>query len=129
MTRLHEQDFYSWTQQQVDLLKTGQMEMLDVDYLIEELENIGASAKRELVSRLEVLLMHLLKWQYQPSRRGKSWEFALAEQRDRIQDCLAENPSLSNPDHLQQALAKAYKYGARIIPKKLPLPHRPSLGW
>jgi len=113
MASLHEHDFYGGPRQQLDLLKTAQLERLGVDYLIEELENRGTSAKRELVGLLEVLLMHWLKWQYQSSRRGKSWKFTLARQRDRIQGCRAENPSLTYPENLHEALAKAYKHAVR----------------
>jgi len=113
MSQLHEQDFYAWTQQQVHLLKDDKLDEIDVTALIEELESMGQREKRELISRLEVLLMHLLKWQYQPERQGKSWEFAIQEQRSRIQDHLSENPSLTNPDSLGLGLIKAYNYAVR----------------
>lgn len=63
---LHELNFYSWTQQQVKILQTGNLSVLDIDNLIEAIEDMGRSEKRELESRLTVLLMHLLKWRYQP---------------------------------------------------------------
>ncbi len=113
MSQLHEQDFYAWTQQQVHLLKDDKLNDLDVAALIEELESMGAREKRELLSRLEVLLMHLLKWQYQPERQGKSWEFTIQEQRSRIHDHLSENPSLTNPETLELGLIKAYAYAVR----------------
>ncbi|MDF1581792.1 MAG: DUF29 domain-containing protein [Methyloprofundus sp.] len=113
MSQLHEQDFYAWTQQQVHLLKDDKLDEIDVAALIEALESMGAREKRELLSHLEGLLMHLLKWQYQPERQGKSWEFTIQEQRDRIRDHLSENPSLSNPDSLAQGLIKAYNYAVR----------------
>lgn len=61
----HDQDFYAWTQQQADLLKHGRSAELDIEHLSEELESMGASDKRELMSRLTVLLAHLLKWRAQ----------------------------------------------------------------
>lgn len=115
---LHEQDFYAWTQQQAELLKAGQFLKLDVNYLIEELESMGASEKRTLASRLEVLLMHLLKWQYQPVLQSRSWVLTIEEQRERIVDHLAANPSLKNVDSLQAALDKAYGYAVRSAEKK-----------
>jgi hypothetical protein len=66
---LYAEDFYLWTQQQAALLRTGQWQELDYENLAEEIESVGRSAKRELGNRLEVLLAHLLKWQYQPEGR------------------------------------------------------------
>ena len=65
-------DFYGWTQEQAALLKSGRFSEIDVEHLIEEVETMGRSEKRALESRLTVLLVHLLKWQYQPARRGNS---------------------------------------------------------
>ena len=70
---LHDLDFYAWTQQQVDILKSGNLDDVDIKHLIEEIESMGASERRELINRLAVLLAHLLKWNYQPSFRGRSW--------------------------------------------------------
>lgn len=91
---LHDVDFYAWTQQQVDLLKMRNWSEIDIDGLIEEIESMGASERRELINRLAVLLAHLLKWQYQPSFRGRSWQLTLKEQRRRLQRLLRDNPSL-----------------------------------
>lgn len=90
----HDDDFFAWTQQQADLLKQGRFADLDIEHLAEELESMGASDKRELMSRLTVLLTHLLKWQYQPERRGVSWRLTIAEQRRAIRRLLADSPSL-----------------------------------
>jgi len=106
--RLYETDFYGWIQNQAGVLRAGNFASLDMDNLIEEIESMGKSHKRALESRLEVLLMHLLKWQYQPKRRTPSWERTIKEQRRRINDHLSENPSL-NPK-IPEALAKAYSY-------------------
>ncbi len=109
MSQLHEQDFYAWTQQQVHLLKDAKLEELDVAALIEELESMGAREKRELASRLEVILMHLLKWQYQPSFQGRSWRLTLEEQRLKLQDHFQDNPSLNQQESLQLVLDKSYR--------------------
>ena len=106
----YEQDFYAWTEQQAELLRAGRWADLDVVHLSEELESMGAREKRELISRLAVLLSHLLKWQYQASRRGRSWELTITEQRGRILDLLADNPSLKHSERLLPAIRKAYKY-------------------
>lgn len=108
MIALHEQDFYAWTQQQAELLKAGQLAKLDICHLIEELESMSATEKRELISRLEILLMHLLKWQFQPAFQGRSWLLTIKGQRLKLNDHLRDNPSLKNPQFLQESIERAY---------------------
>ena len=84
MSDLHRQDFRAWTRQQADLIRSGRFAELDAVNLIDEIEDMGGSRERELESRLGVLLAHLLKWRYQPDRRGRSWRLTIAEQRRRI---------------------------------------------
>lgn len=90
----HEQDFYAWTQEQSQLLKTGQLHQIDWQNIAEEIEDMGRSEKRQLESRLEILIMHLLKWQFQPNLRSRSWQLTIKEQRLRLQKLLQKNPSL-----------------------------------
>jgi FMN phosphatase YigB (HAD superfamily) len=90
----YETDFYGWTQQQAQLLRNKQIEQLDWNYIAEEIEAMGRSEKRQLESRLEVLIMHLLKWEFQPNLRSRSWELTIKEQRIRLEKLLKENPSL-----------------------------------
>ncbi len=106
-TNLYTTDFYAWTQQQVALLKSGKYANIDFEHLAEEVEDMGKSEKRTLESRLEVLLMHLLKWQYQPAYRGKSWRLTIKEQRIRLAEHLQDNPSLKSV--LEDSINKAYK--------------------
>jgi hypothetical protein len=108
--KLYENDFFGWTQRQTELLRSRRWSEVDIEHLIEEVESMGASERRELVSHLEVLLMHLLKWQFQPQRRGRSWELTIIEQRERLKDHLESNPSLASPATVGFLLAKAYKY-------------------
>lgn len=91
---LHEQDFYAWTLQQAQLLKTGRLDECDLEHLIGEIESMGASERRELINRLAVLLAHLLKWHYQPNYRGRSWQLTIKEQRRQLSRLLDDNPSL-----------------------------------
>ena len=74
---LYEQDFYPWTLQQAELLRSRQLDCADLDNIAEEIESMGRSEKRELVSRLTVLLLHLLKWQHRPDFRGRSWRLTI----------------------------------------------------
>ena len=69
---LHDSDFYAWTNQQAALLRAGSLDSADIERIAEEIESMGRSEKRELFSRLAMLLMHLLKWRFQPTLRGNS---------------------------------------------------------
>lgn len=91
---LYDSDFYAWTQQQAELLRHQHLSQLDIIHLVEEIEDMGRRERRELASRLEVLLIHLLKWHFQPNLRSRSWQLTLKEQRLRLHQHLAENPSL-----------------------------------
>ena len=103
---LYEKDFYAWTQETAKALREQDFSRIDMEHLIEEIESVGASEKRELESRLEVLLLHLLKWQIQPSLRGKSWELTIKEQRRKIARRLKNTPSLKN--NLDELLKDVY---------------------
>jgi len=92
--KLYERDFSAWAEEQVQLLRHQQFTQLDVPHLIEELEDMRSSTRRELVNRLTVLIAHLLKWHYQPNKRSRSWEVTIQVQRSDIADLLADNPSL-----------------------------------
>ena len=90
----YDEDFFAWTQEQARLLREREFSQLDIENVAEELESMGRSDKRELRSRLVQLLMHLLKWQYQPGFRSHSWTSTIAEQRDQVKESLDESPSL-----------------------------------
>jgi predicted DNA-binding ribbon-helix-helix protein len=109
---LYDRDFFAWSMRQADLLHRladGERvnHALDAANLAEEIESLGRSQKRELSSRLRVLLAHLLKWQRQPERRGESWTATIREQRHEIEAVLEDSPSLrpTVPD----AMATAYR--------------------
>ena len=103
----YEQDFYAWTGQQAALLRAGRLSELDAANLAEEIESLGRTERHELVSRLSILLLHLLKWSHQPERQGKSWSLTIVEGREQIVRHLLANPSL---EHRQdEAVAQAYK--------------------
>ena len=104
---LYEQDFYQWTQEQTELMKAGALSQLDIPNLIEEIEAMGRSEKRELRSRLTVLLMHLLKWDYQPDRRSGSWKSTINTQRMDIDFVLKDNPSLKH--NLEMVINETYQ--------------------
>jgi hypothetical protein len=102
----YESDFYGWTKQQANLLKNRKIAEIDWDNLAEEIADMGRSEKRQLERRLEVLIMHLLKWQFQPNMRSRSWQLTIKEKRLRLEKLLQENPSLKSS--LADVRAKIY---------------------
>ena len=127
-TPLYDQDFYVWTQQQAVLLRAKKWRELDYGNLAEELEALGKRDRRELEHRLEVLVMHLLKWRYQPERRERSrgWRSTIREQRRRLARLLQDSPSLRSEvpailnDGYPHARAKALDETS-LPPETLPL--------
>ena len=117
---LYEQDFYQWTQEQTELMKAGALSQLDIPNLIEEIEAMGRSEKRELRSRLTVLLMHLLKWDYQPDRRSGSWKSTINTQRMDIDFVLKDNPSLKH--NLEIVIDETYRVARQRAADETGLP-------
>ena len=109
MHSLYETDFYAWTQEQAKLLRKCQWSQLDLPNLIEEIESLGKQERQELRNRLSILLGHLLKWQYQPQQRSRSWLSTIRVQRRDTQRLIQDNPSLK--PYLQEAFQEAYQNG------------------
>ena len=120
-TNLYETDFNLWIEQTVNQLKNGQIQDLDIENLIEEVQSMGSNDKREIKSRLIVLIMHLLKYKYQPKKKTKSWTSTIITQRNELELVLENSPSL-NPvlkENIAECYQKARKNAARET--KLPL--------
>lgn len=104
-------DIVAWSQEQSRLIRARRFDLLDVVHIAEEIEDVGKSERRELASRMAVLLAHLLKWQSQPDRRGSSWQRTIKEQRRAIAAHIRETPSLKvsldNEDWLEGVWADA----------------------
>ena len=92
--KTYDKDIVAWAAEQAHLLRAGRFDLLDIEHIAEEIEDVGKSEQRELASRMAVLLAHLLKWQFQPERRGHSWENTIKLQREAIQRRLRKTPSL-----------------------------------
>jgi hypothetical protein len=90
----YEKDVVAWASEQAALLRAGEFSAIDASHIAEEIEDVGKSEQRELASRMAVLLARLLKWQFQPGRRGTSWERTVKAQRKEIAYSLEESPSL-----------------------------------
>jgi len=91
---LYEQDFFEWTQTTAVLLRTGKRDDIDWHTLAEEIESMGASQYDAVSSAVYQVLVHLLKWYYQPDRRSNSWRASVVEHRNRISRKLRRSPSL-----------------------------------
>ena len=127
-TSLYEHDFKRWTQSQVDLLRHGNIQLLDIEHLIAELEDLGKSSLRELESHFIILIAHLLKWQFQFNSltdqwkdfEGKNWRKTILEQRTQIGFLLDKVPSLKSS--LEMACKEAYSPARRLAIKETGLP-------
>ena len=104
---LYDRDFYAWANEQAGLLRDGKLTQADIEHIAEEIESMGKSEKRELVSRLTILLLHLLKWQFQAPKRSKSWQNSVEVQRISLESHLRDNPSLKSV--LDSAISEAYR--------------------
>jgi len=113
---LYNQDFHAWTQKQAHLLKSGQLADIDMENIIEEIEGMGASERSQLQSRLKILIGHLLKWQYQPAFRSRSWKLTIEEQRLSVVEMMEDSPSLKGV--LAERLLKAYVHGVLLAAKE-----------
>ena len=103
-TNLYEHDFYAWANEQAALLRSGNLSAADIEHIAEEIESMGKTEQRELENRLTVILLHLLKWQFQPKRRRASWEATIRVQRRDLARHIGRNPSL------EPAIAEATSY-------------------
>ena len=119
---LYETDFYAWTQQQAKLLKHREWSQLDLPNLIEEIESLGKQQRAELRNRLSILIGHLLKWEYQVSKRSRSWVNTICIQRIDILELLKENPSLK--PYLEEDLQAAYIKGVILASGETNLPRK-----
>ncbi len=118
MTGLYETDFYQWTVEQSQFLALGKLQGLDLENLFEEIESLGKQQQQELENRLAVLLGHLLKWDFQPDIRTRSWRATIKEQRLRIQLLLKKSPSLKS--YLVTAVEVGYYLGVVLVEKETP---------
>ncbi len=104
---LYERDFYAWANEQAALLRAGKLDSADIENIAEEIESMRRSEKRELVNCLAVLLLHLLKWSFQPAFQSTSWRLTIEEQRLRLEDHLKDKPSLKA--QVGVAMSTAYR--------------------
>lgn len=104
---LYEQDYLLWIETTLTQLRQGRLTELDLANLIEEIEDMGNSQKLALESNLRVLLMHLLKWKYQPDKQTNSWKYTIVEHRKRI--IKSFKISFSLKPYLERVFAECYR--------------------
>jgi hypothetical protein len=108
-------DFNSWIEQTVQLLRENRWQEIDVANLIEEVEDLGKSERRGIASQLVRLLLHLLKWEYQPQRRSDSWLDSITDARTQIELAIEDSPGLRNypAENLEESYQRAYRQAAK----------------
>lgn len=103
---LYEADYLSWLDATADALKRKDYGVIDWENIIEEIEDMGRRERQSLKSNLVILLLHLLKWQFQPDKQSNSWKASIIEHRQRLEDSVEASPSLK--PYLETLLTKAY---------------------
>ena len=107
MNKTYDRDFVAWSDEQALLLEQQRWSELDLAHLVEEVRDLGNRHRDALESQLTRLLMHLLKWNYQPEKRSGSWESTIKEARKQIDRLIRKHPVLKV--HLEIALAQCYQ--------------------
>lgn len=103
---LYDEDFHAWAMMTAALLRQRRFAEIDIAHLAEELEDMGKRERRALESYLRNVTLHLLKWRYQPEKRGASWRQSIRNGRIEIQKLLRDSPSLSG--EVSRMLADEY---------------------
>ena len=125
---LYEADYAAWARRHVDLLRAGRFSEMDVEHLSQELSDMGKSERRELESRLLILLAHLLKWEYQYHAlserwrefKGDSWRETIVEQRKQLAVLLRQSPGLKPV--VAETILAAYRDALDLASKETRLP-------
>ncbi|MGH6945511.1 MAG: DUF29 domain-containing protein [Geminicoccaceae bacterium] len=117
---LYDRDFYSWAMSQAALIRERRFDEIDIENVAEEIETLGRSEASALKSTFRILLMHLLKWQYQPALRSKSWRNTIGRERTNFEEILDDNPGLK--PRRQELFAKAYRVARKDAARETDLP-------
>jgi hypothetical protein len=124
MSDLYDTDFHEWAETQAGLLRNRSANALDWDNLVEEIEALARSDRREIRNRLAVICQHLLKWEYQPERRSSGWRGSVREARRQITGLIEESPTLA--PYPGTKLAAAYLHGREDAEAETGLPDLPT---
>jgi hypothetical protein len=124
---LYDLDIVRWAEATAQQLRNHEWDALDLNHLIEEIEDLSKRERDKLRSSLELVIMHLLKWVYQPQKRSRSWQVTIGRERLNIARYLRESPSLKRylqPNWLSQTYTDARRRAA--IETQLDLDHFPE---
>ena len=116
----YERDFFAWLNAQAAHLRARDWDALDLDHVIEEIESLGNEQRHAVESHLRVLLLHLLKWTYQPQRRRRGWRSSVNNARAEIEARLRRSPSLRR--EMSEFLNWAYPKARRAAADETDLP-------
>lgn len=119
-TSLYEQDYYLWLTNTAKILKSKDLSALDLPNLIEEIQDMGRSEKNALESNLCIIIMHLLKYKYQPEKKTNSWRYTIREHRRRVRKALRNSPSLKL--YLNQIFPECYEDARKLAADETGLP-------
>lgn len=115
--KTYDQDIVAWAAEQAKLLRAGRFDLLDIEHIAEEIEDVGKSEQNELAHRMALLLAHLLKWAFQPERRGNSWLRTIKDQRRLILRRVSKTPSLrpmlTDPDWQDEMWTDAVRFAQK----------------
>jgi hypothetical protein len=104
--KLYHTDYLRWIETTVEKLRVRDYSDIDLENLIAEIEDMGRSERRSLESNVVIIILHLLKWQFQPDQRSGSWKGSIAEHRRRIRKAIKDSPSLKL--YLEEVLTECY---------------------
>ena len=117
---LYEQDYYLWLKKTQEQLTSRDFSHLDVSNLIEELADMGKSEKRAVESNLAILIMHLLKYQFQPEKCSNNWLFTIREHRRRLERLFKDSPSLKR--YFTEIFSECYQDARELASAETGLP-------
>ena len=117
---LYEQDVYAWAQETAALIRAGKWHAVDAETVAEEVESVGASEYRAVSSAVYQILVHLLKWRYQPHRQSRSWQGSIVEHRNRVPRGLRRAPSLAR--EIPMMMVEEYPAACRKVSAQTGLP-------
>jgi hypothetical protein len=114
------EDYGAWITAQIELIRDGQFDELDIEHLLEEIEGLARSDFDAFKSAIRIVLIHMLKWDIQIDYRSRSWAVSIDGHRKRVEEALEESPSYKG--RIEEALAKAYRRARYDASKETRLP-------
>jgi hypothetical protein len=119
-SEIYNYDYCLWVELMMQLLREGKLMELDIPNLLEELDDMSGSQRDALESNLEIILMHLLKYCYQPQLRSRSWLLTIFEHRNRLKKAFKRSPSLQR--YYQEVFLECYQTARKMASIETGLP-------